>query len=174
MPRRRAREGHGTLAAVLTIRPAVPDDGPDLTRVDRATWSPTVSPGPLPAQDADFFARRSPGDVLVADDGGIAGFVLLDRPTPLESNAHVLLVAGLAVAPVAQGRGLGRRLVEAAAAEAERRGARKLALRVLGGNTGARRLYEACGFVVEGVLEEEFLLEGHYVDDVLMARRLSR
>jgi RimJ/RimL family protein N-acetyltransferase len=44
---------------------------------------------------------------------------------------------------------------------------------VLGGNAGARALYTACGFVVEGVLREEFWLGGRYVDDVLMARTLS-
>ena len=36
-------------------------------------------------------------------------------------------------------------------------------------NERARRLYESAGFVVEGVLREEFFLEGRYVDDVLMA-----
>jgi RimJ/RimL family protein N-acetyltransferase len=41
---------------------------------------------------------------------------------------------------------------------------------VLGPNAAARALYESCGFTVEGVLREEFLLDGQYVDDVLMAR----
>jgi RimJ/RimL family protein N-acetyltransferase len=36
-------------------------------------------------------------------------------------------------------------------------------------NEPARRLYESAGFVVEGVLPEEFLLDGRYVDDILMA-----
>jgi len=68
---------------------------------------------------------------------------------------------------------VGRALVEAAKWEAHRRGATKLTLRVLAPNTGARRLYEACGFVVEGVLVGEFLLDGRPVDDVLMACRLD-
>ena len=37
----------------------------------------------------------------------------------------------------------------------------------------ARGLYEAAGFEVEGVLRGEFLLEGDYVDDVLMALDLT-
>jgi len=53
-----------------------------------------------------------------------------------------------------------------------RRGARKLGLRVLGGNTTARTLYASAGFVVEGVLRDEFRLDGRFVDDVLMARPL--
>jgi RimJ/RimL family protein N-acetyltransferase len=57
--------------------------------------------------------------------------------------------------------------------QAQSRGARKLALRVLGTNTRARSLYESCGFLVEGLLREEFFLDGRYVDDVLMAYILS-
>ena len=91
------------------------------------------------------------------------------RPARCPSHAHVLMVAGLGVDPEAQGRGVGRALVEAAVAEARARGARKLTLRVLGGNVTARRLYERCGFVVEGVLAREFLLDGEYADDVFMA-----
>jgi RimJ/RimL family protein N-acetyltransferase len=46
-------------------------------------------------------------------------------------------------------------------------------LRVLAPNHSARRLYESCGFVVEGTLRAEFLLEGEEVDDVLMACQLD-
>jgi ribosomal protein S18 acetylase RimI-like enzyme len=160
---------------VLTIRAAVPADGPQLSALDLATWSPLVTPAPRWAEHADFFANREPVDVLVADrDGVVAGYVLLARPSPLDSNRHVLQINGLAVDPAAQGQGLGRRLVEAAIEEAGRRGARRLTLRVLGGNTVAQALYAACGFVVEGVLRGEFFLDGGFVDDVLMARTLSR
>jgi RimJ/RimL family protein N-acetyltransferase len=89
------------------------------------------------------------------------------------ANAHVVMLRSLAVLPAHQGRGIGQRLLDAAVAETRARGARRLRLRVLGPNAAARRLYEACGFVVEGVLREEFLLDGRYVDDVLMALTLS-
>jgi RimJ/RimL family protein N-acetyltransferase len=36
----------------------------------------------------------------------------------------------------------------------------------------ARRLYARCGFVEEGVLRDEFVLDGRFVDDVFMARFL--
>lgn len=48
-----------------------------------------------------------------------------------------------------------------------------MTLRVLGHNTGARRVYERCGFVVEGVLRGEFRIDGQDVDDILMARSLA-
>jgi RimJ/RimL family protein N-acetyltransferase len=47
-------------------------------------------------------------------------------------------------------------------------------LRVLETNSRARLLYEAGGFEVEGVLHGEFMLAGRYVDDLLMARDLTR
>lgn len=55
---------------------------------------------------------------------------------------------------------------------ARRQGARRITLRVLGHNAPARKLYESEGFQVEGVLPEEFLLDGQYVDDVFMGRFL--
>jgi RimJ/RimL family protein N-acetyltransferase len=104
----------------------------------------------------------------------VAGYAHLGFAEPVESNAHVLMLRGLAVDLPWQGRGLGRLLVAAAVEEARARGARRLRLRVLGHNPAARRVYEACGFVVEGVLREEFRLDGRYVDDVLMAVDLTR
>jgi len=67
---------------------------------------------------------------------------------------------------------VGRALVRAAVAEARERGARRITLRVLGHNTPARALYASEGFVVEGVLPQEFLVGGEYVDDVLMGSPL--
>ncbi len=153
-----------------TIRPATGEDAGALLALDEATWGADVSPGERPT---GIPPERLP-DTLVAEvDGAVAGYVQLGRPTPLASNAHVLEIQGLAVDPRRRGRGLGRALVEAAAREAAARGARRLTLRVLAPNAAARRLYAACGFVEEGVLGEEFLLAGRYVDDVLMARRLD-
>jgi ribosomal protein S18 acetylase RimI-like enzyme len=85
----------------------------------------------------------------------------------------VLEIKGLAVDPAHQGQGFGRLLLEAAAAEARGRGARRLTLRVLSPNAAARALYDAAGFAVEGTLREQFHLEDAYVDDVLMALDLT-
>lgn len=155
-------------------RPAAPADDAALLAIDVATWSPDVSPAPTPTRDAFFDEGHTPDGYLVAEvDGVVSGYVSLHQNVPLPSHAHVLEINGLAVAPAAQGRGVGRLLVEAAVTHAAGRGARKVTLRVLGPNEGARRLYERCGFVVEGVLRGEFELAGRLVDDVLMAYRLS-
>lgn len=151
------------------------DDDAALVAIDEMTWTAAVSPAPLPPVGAPFFDDRTPpADVLVAElDGVVVGYATVGNSFPMPSHAHVLELRGLAVAPTAAGRGVGRRLVDAVVAEAGSRGARKVSLRVLGPNTVARRLYERCGFEVEGVLRGEFRLDGRYVDDVLMARRLA-
>jgi ribosomal protein S18 acetylase RimI-like enzyme len=160
----------------MTIRPATREDEQALRALDDATWSPDVSPAPRTwRDDRSFFGPDDdPREVLVAEvDGEVAGYIKLRNPTELESNRHVLAILGLAVDPAHQRQGLARALLDAAASEASARGARRLTLRVLGPNSGARALYEACGFEVEGVLREEFFLDGRYVDDVQMARRLA-
>jgi ribosomal protein S18 acetylase RimI-like enzyme len=156
---------------VTTIRQARPEDEPRLRDIDAATWTADASPAPLPSADAAFFGERvTPANVLVAETGRvIAGYAALGQSLPLASHSHVLDIQGLAVHPALQRCGVGRRLVEACIEQARSRGARKLSLRVLGGNVAARRLYELSGFTVEGVLSEEFFLGGRYVDDVLMA-----
>ncbi|GAA2312995.1 GNAT family N-acetyltransferase [Streptomyces kunmingensis] len=157
------------------IRFAVPDDDEALGRLDRDTWSylHAVKPRDRPPYPAFFSERFGPRDHLVAELAGrVVGYVRLVRPTPLPANAHVRQIQGLAVADEARGHGVGRTLVRAAVEEARRLGARRITLRVLGHNTPARKLYEAEGFVVEGVLPEEFLLDGEYVDDVLMGQAL--
>ncbi|MER7896662.1 GNAT family N-acetyltransferase [Streptomyces sp. NPDC096046] len=157
------------------IRAARPEDDGELALLDRLTWSHlhAVMPEPQPPYAPFFSERHNPGDCLVAELGDrLAGYVHLGCPTPLDSNRHVLQIQGLAVAEEARGRGVGRALVRAATDEARRRGARRITLRVLAHNTPARALYEAQEFVVEGILPEEFLLDGKYVDDVFMGRFL--
>jgi ribosomal protein S18 acetylase RimI-like enzyme len=160
---------------MATIRSALQDDGSALRALDIASWSWTVSPAPAPPADKPFFnTTKRPEDVLVAEvAGAVAGYVALGPALPLESSRHVVEIKGLAVDPAHRGRGIGRLLVEAAAQAAAARGARKLTLGVLETNTVARALYESCGFVVEGVLREAFLLDGRYVDDVRMALDLA-
>ena len=160
---------------MIQIRPADLRDDVALATIDEAAWTPDVSPGPARVPGSPFFTERTrPEDVLLAAaDGHAVGYVLLVQTMGLPSHAHVLTVNGLAVAVTQRRRGVGRLLVEEAKSEARRRGAQKLTLRVLAPNVSARRLYEACGFTVEGVLEKEFLLEGRLVDDVLMAYRVD-
>jgi ribosomal protein S18 acetylase RimI-like enzyme len=150
-------------------------DGDRLHEIDRTTRSSENSPSPISDVATPFFEHLDPADVLVAtDQDEISGYIQFRRPTPLASNAHVWQINGVTVDPRWQGRGTGRSLVEAAIREIDSRGGRRITLRVLSTNPTAQRLYERCGFVVEGVLRSEFILETREVDDVLMAIRTSR
>ena len=144
------------------IRPAFRADEAELGELDRDAWSPlhAVTRRPVPPYEPFFDARHRPEDYLVAEarDGRIAGFVRVAPATDLVCNGHVRQIQGLVVADWARGRGLARALLRSAAAHAR--------------GQGARRLYASEGFAVEGVLPGEFLLEGRYVDDVLMGRPL--
>ncbi|MET9757466.1 GNAT family N-acetyltransferase [Streptomyces sp. NPDC006372] len=158
------------------IRPARLDDEETLGRLDRETWAPlhSVQPRPEPPYGPFFDEQHPPREVLVAELAGtVAGYLRLGTATPLACNAHVRMIRGLAVAAEARGHGVARALLRAAGEEARRQGARRITLRVLGHNAPARGLYESEGFVVEGVLPEEFFLDGAYVDDVFMGRSLT-
>jgi len=158
----------------VQIRQSRLADEPVLKQIDLATWTTDSSPAPPATREQPFFERNQPGDVLVAEaDGLVIGYAVLRPGSAIPSHQHVLDVDGLAVDPAHQGRGAGRRLLEGCVEQARARGARKLSLRVLGTNARARRLYESCGFQIEGILREEYLLDGRYVDDVLMARDLG-
>lgn len=153
------------------IRAARLEDEPELVALDRANWSTLVSPAPLPDEGKPFFDERCrPENVLVAVRGGsIVGYVRVDGGS-IPASDHVAHVNGLVVAGSERRQGIGRALMEEAMGQLRAKGRRRMTLRVLGHNVGARRLYGACGFVVEGVLRGEFFLDGNYVDDVLMAR----
>jgi ribosomal protein S18 acetylase RimI-like enzyme len=162
----------------IVIRPAEMRDQEALTRIERETWSLHVSPSVYTPRP--FFNNARPEEVLVGVlDGDVAGFICLRSPTPLASNAHVLMIAGLGVAPSMQRKGVASALLEAAETYASERNIERLTLRVLAVNTGARALYERSGYETEGELRGEFRLAvgpggaAVLVDDVLMAKTIE-
>ena len=126
------------------IRAATPADEPALRALDRRIWCWLHAP--VEPRDRRFDTE---GVLVDITDGEIAGYVKLGEMWPIESVNHVREIKGLAV------------------------DTRKVTLRVLGHNAPARGLYAACGFEVEGVLRDLFLLDGRYVDDILMSLDLT-
>lgn len=156
----------------LAIRPAVDSDEAALGAIDHATWSPVTTPAPRPPADAAFFEPgRVPADVFVAEglDGMLIGYVLVGRGHPMPTHAHVAFLRGLAVDPDRQGRGVARELVRAALDELARRGITRVRSNVLSTNPASLAVHRACGFIQEGRLVGEFVVEGTLVDDVLLA-----
>ncbi|HEY7145967.1 MAG TPA: GNAT family N-acetyltransferase [Streptosporangiaceae bacterium] len=164
-----------TPADSVRVRLARFGDDAGLAAIDAAAWSPVSGfPSVIQAGDRSFFTPESPPQAhLVAElDGRLAGYLRLKPASRLPENAHVLAIQGLAVAPAARRQGVASALLDAAAKRASALGAAKLSLRVLGSNHAAIALYEEHGFEREGLLRQEFLIDGNLVDDVLMSKRL--
>ena len=132
----------------------------DLMPVERELFAPE------PWTERLFWSELGQLDTrhyLVALDGeqvvGYAG--LCDYPDEA-------FVQTMAVAPAAQGQGLGARLLVALLEEAERRGQRTVSLEVRADNAPAQRLYARHGFSRTGVRR------GYYaggVDALVLTRR---
>ncbi len=91
---------------------------------------------------AELAGRPRRDYVVLTDADGILGYAGLDH------GGDVADVMTVAVAPRAQGRGVGGRLLDELERRARSRGAASLMLEVRADNTAALRLYERAGFVV--------------------------
>ena len=125
------------------------------------------------AEGVPFFAGRLADNAVfggfVADTlMGTAGF----RAGAGAKQAHKGLFWGMYVRAVARGSGLSRALVEAVVHHA-RAHAVQVHLVVVSENAAARRLYTSMGFAEYGVEPRSLMVEGRYLDEVLMVQRLD-
>jgi GNAT superfamily N-acetyltransferase len=146
--------------ADAVIIAAGPGDAADIGRVHVRSWRETY-PGLLPqtylaAMRPEIHARRirqqlsrpKPGEVVLAAESpaGVIGYCAgalisgVDRLADAEVFTLYLVKSG-------QGRGVGRRLLQAAAMALAAQGARSLVIWVLSGNKPARAFYERLGGV---------------------------
>lgn len=129
------------------IRPAGAADRAAVEAMVAAAYAPWVArlgqrPGPL--RD-DYASRIAQGAVHVAErDGAITG-VLVTLPRP-----GALLLDNVAVAPAAQGRGLGRALIAFAEGLARARGAARVTLYTHERMAENLTLYPRLGYVETG------------------------
>jgi len=140
------------------------------TVVDEGRWLATPA-GTEARFLADRFARAIEDDhaLFVVDEGDrIAGCLGLHP-----AAADGVMELGMWLLPDRRGRGLGRRLVEEALAEARRRGSHKVQLEVYPDNPRAVALYAATGFEVEGVRRNHYRRpDGSLRSAIVMARLL--
>ena len=117
-----------------------------------------LSAHPAYADTLRILGADGRGEVLVAVDGDVAGggvggeilgSIMLDpwhEGSEIARGPDEAEIRGLAVAPAAQGRGVGTRLVRAVIARAAAGGTRRLLLSTQPAMTAAQRLYVATGF----------------------------
>ena len=78
-------------------------------------------------------------------------------------------VVGMGVLPEFRSNGLGRRLLIKTLKHTASKSFRKIELQVRSSNAPAVKLYETTGFVHEGVLRDNILVDGQFDDTVCMA-----
>lgn len=141
------------------IRDATPDDADAmlalLPRLADFEYPQHRNPEHLWKHDAALLRRWLAGDaaqclvqVAVSDDD-IVGLTLTSmQPDPLsrEPGAHL---EAIAVAPDAEGSGVGKALLRAAERNARQHGAGAMTLHVIASNSRARGFYEHCGYTGE-------------------------
>lgn len=124
------------------------------------------------AQPLAFFSGRlKSGAVFGGFQGpallGIAGFYTLAQ----EKVRHKGVLYGMYVKESARGTGLAGQLVDAVLAHA-RQEVELVQLSVVASNDAARRLYERRGFERYGVEPRALKVDGRYLDEALMVKRL--
>ena len=112
---------------------------------------------------------RNPEDLtLVCKQAGtIVGVLTLQRGM-YKKNRHTAQL-GIAIMNGHRQKGLGSRMIVNAIDWARTRDIQKINLEVFSSNTGAIETYRKNGFEVEGIRKRQFLVDGNYVDDVLMS-----
>lgn len=159
----------------VAIRPVRPDDAAsrnaclDVVARERRYIAFLEAP-PVPESAkfiAHLMAHRWP--LFVAESAGqIVGWCDITGMTwPGSEHCGVL---GMGLLPAWRGQGLGRRLAEAALAQAETVGLERVQLEVFADNIRAIALYEKLGFAHEGKRHRGRKLDGVYTDILMMAR----
>ena len=124
---------------------------------DRDAWAE-------PTWWAELAGRPRRDYVVLTDGDGVLGYAGLDH------GGDVADVMTVAVAPHAQGRGLGGLLLDELERRAAARGAGHVILEVRADNTAARRLYEHAGYAVLDTRRRYY--QPGDVDALVMRKRL--
>ena len=169
---------------MITIRPARPEDAAQIITYARRVFAePGVSLitlaekfNPTTESEARMISemnRATNSLCLVAeDDGRIVGQLMLQGGK--RRNVRHAATLGITVGREHRGQGVGRRLMEYAIDWARAGGVvTRIELNVFVRNSNAIRLYESCGFVVEGRRRRSIHRDGEYMDDLVMALLLD-
>ena len=163
--------------ATPSIRAAVPDDAEAICVIynqgieDRLATLETELR--TPEERLSWLAARGPRHpVLVAiADGAVVGWGSLNRFNPRPAYDHVVDFS-VYVDRAWRGRGVGRHLLAALVEAARGLGYHKMVLSAFPFNAAGMALYERMGFSTVGVYREQGMLDGKWVDTVVMERLL--
>lgn len=161
----------------LVVRPAVAGDAEAICRIynqgieDRqATLETTLR---APDERRSWLAGRAPRHpVIIAQRGDtVVGWASLNPFNPRACYDHVGDFS-LYVERGQRGTGIGRALLEALIGLAREQGYHKLVLAAFPFNEAGCALYARCGFRTVGIYREQGMLDGKWVDVILMEQLL--
>jgi L-amino acid N-acyltransferase YncA len=165
------------MSTTLDIRPAAIGDAEAICRIynqgieDRLATLETTLRTP-DERRAWLAGRGSRHPVLVAARGGaVVGWASLNAFNPRACYDHVGDFS-LYVEREQRGTGIGRRLLDTLVETARGLGYHKLVLAAFPYNAAGCALYARCGFRAVGIYREQGMLDGKWVDVILMEQLL--
>ena len=132
----------------IAIRPALPGDEPALIALGRALTAAMLPLMPAALRPDEETANAWEDEAIRRCFAAPVGYALT-KLAPGAPGRREARLNSLVVDAGCRGRGIGRALLDAALAEAKRRGAGTIALHVLAGNAAAEKMYRAAGFADE-------------------------
>lgn len=108
---------------------------------------------------------------VVEHDERLIGFLRASGSNLRRIKHKVYIVIGILQAFT--GQGIGTRLFNEAEQWARQQGMTRMELSVMTGNKRGIALYKKCGFVIEGIQKNAFLINDQYSDDYIMAKLLK-
>ncbi len=167
-----------SVGSAVTVRDATPEDTPAIAQiynqgiVDRLATLETEERTPEERREW-LTARDSRHPVLVAEaDGAVVAFGSLNTFNPRAAYNYVADFS-VYVERSWRGRGVGRRMLDALEQRARGLGYHKLVLAAFPFNSAGMALYSSCGFRVVGSYQEQGLLDGKWVDTIVMEKLLK-
>lgn len=165
------------MSTTLDIRPAAIGDAEAICRIynqgieDRLATLETMLR--TPDERRAWLTGRGPRHpVLVAVRGGaVVGWASLNAFNPRASYDHVGDFS-LYIEREQRGTGIGRLLLDRLIATARALGYHKLVLAAFPYNAAGCALYARCGFRTVGIYREQGMLDGKWVDVILMEQLL--
>ncbi len=127
-----------------------------------------------PEERREWLAGRSPRHVVVVAegaDGTVAGWASLNVFNPRDAYRHVADIS-VYVDRAFRGKGVGKILLTRLVELGREHGFHKLVLSAFPTNAGGMALYERLGFRTVGVYKEQGMLDGRWVDTIVMERLL--
>ena len=126
-----------------------------------------------PEERAAWLTAKGPRHpVIVAEDGGhIIGWGSLNQFNPRDAYRHVVDFS-IYVERAYRGRGAGKVMLTRLIELAREHGYHKMVLSAFPSNSGGMALYERMGFRTVGVYKEQGMLDGRWVDTIVMEKLL--